>query len=259
MPIYFVHGDGLNLMNFKGVSHKMDPDQPVYGFQGRGLDDQDELLDSIDDMAAFYVRELLEHNPTGPYALAGYSFGGYIAVEMARLLYGMNNDVRLLGLFDTDAEIITTQVFDASTLYKRIRRQFPKLLWVIRSFVEDPAQTVAYQKSFFKRKANEILSTIGLRKEPEPSDALGDLSPIVMKVENAYQQHVIRPFDGHVTLFRAKKRPYFVADFVFLGWKKYALKGVTVYEVPGDHKTMFEASHDQETARIIQKALDESA
>ncbi len=258
MPIYFVHGDGLNLMNFKGVAHKMDPDQPVYGFQGRGLDRQDELLDSIDDMAAFYVSELLEQNPAGPYALAGYSFGGYIAVEMVRILHRMNKDVQLLGLFDTDAEIITTQVFNANNLAKRIRRQFPKLLWVIRSFVEDPAQTVAYQKSFFKRKANEILSAIGLRKEPKPGDTLGDLSPIMAKVENAYQKHVIRPFDGHVTLFRAQKRPYFVADFTFLGWKKYALKGVTVYEVPGDHKTMFEASHDQETARIIQKALNES-
>ena len=259
MPIYFVHGDGLNLMNFKGVAHKMDPDQPVYGFQGLGLDGQDELLDSIDDMAAFYVSELLEQNPAGPYALAGYSFGGYIAVEMARILYGMNKDVHLLGLFDTDAEIITSQVFDASNLAKRIRRQFPKLLWVIRSLIEDPAQTIAYQKSFFKRKANEILGTFGLRKKPEPSDTMGDLSPIVAKVENAYQKHVIRPFDGHVTLFRANKRPYFVADFVFLGWKKYALKGVTVYEVPGDHKTMFDMAHDLETARIVQKALNESA
>ncbi|GHB61491.1 non-ribosomal peptide synthetase [Persicitalea jodogahamensis] len=260
MPIYFVHGHGLNLMNFNSVANSMDPDQPVYGFQGRGLDGQDELLESIDDMAAFYVSELLEHNPSGPYALAGYSFGGYVAVEMARILYEMNKDVRLLGLLDTDAEIINSQVLDASNLYKRIRRQFPKLIWVIRSFIRDPAQTVAYQKSFFKRKFKEFGEAVGLREKPKPDSAiLHHLDQIEFISENAYQKHIIRPFEGQVTLFRAQKRPYFVADFVFLGWKQFALKGVKIYEVPGDHKTMFEALHAQETAQIIQTALNESA
>lgn len=99
MPIYFVHGDGLNLLNFNAVAHNMGPDQPVYGFQGRGLDNQEELLDSIDDVAAFYVSELLEHNPVGPYALAGYSFGDYVAVEMARILYSNEQGRSLAGSF----------------------------------------------------------------------------------------------------------------------------------------------------------------
>ena len=258
MPIYFVHGDGLNVLNFNSVSNKMDSDQPVYGFQARGLDGQDELLDSIGDMAAFYVSELLEHNPAGPYALAGYSFGGYIAVEMARILYAMKKDVRLLGLLDTDAEIVTSQMFNAGNLYKRIRRQFPKLIWVIRSFIHDPAHTIAHQEKFFRRKYTEFVEAIGLRKESKPNDVLHHLAQMKISVENAYEKHTIRPFNGHVTLFRAQKRSYFVADFAFLGWKKYALKGVTIYDVPGDHGSMFGASHDQETARIIQRALDES-
>lgn len=165
----------------------------------------------------------------------------------------------MLGLFDTDAEIVNSDLFYASKLHKRILRQFPKLVWVIRSLIDEPAQTIAYQKKFLRTKTNEILVALGLRKEAEPDEIVRDLSPIMAKVEHAYHKHVIRPFNGHVTLFRAKKRPYFVADSSFLGWKKYALKGVTVYEVPGDHKTMFEASHAQETARIIQKALNESA
>ncbi len=258
MPIYFVHGDGLNLMNFNGVSNKMDPDQPVYGFQGRGLDAEDELLDRVEEMAAFYVSELLEHNPAGPYALAGYSFGGYIVVEMARILIAMKKDVRLIGMLDTDAEIVLPNAFDANNVFKRIRRQFPKLLWLIRSFISDPAQTTAYQKGFFLRKVNDLKKVMGIAKEPESNDELGDLSLIKAKVVDAYRNYSIKPFDGHVTLFRAKKRPYFVVDFVFLGWRKYALKGVTIYEMPGDHATMFDASNDQETAQIIQRALDES-
>lgn len=258
MPIYFIHGDGLNVLNFNNVANKLDSNQPVYGFQALGLYGQNEPLSSIEDMATFYVHELLEQNPTGPYALAGYSFGGYIAVEMAHILRTMGKEIRLLGILDTDTEIVTSNLLDANNLYKRIRRQFPKLLWVIRSFIHDPAHTIAYQKKFYKRKSAEFAVAIGLREESKPDDMLLHLAPIKEKLESAYEKHVIRPFDGHVTLFRAKKRSYFVVDFTFLGWKKYALRGVTICEVPGDHNTMFDAPNDEETARIIQTALNES-
>lgn len=256
-PIYFIHGDGLNVLKFSTVVSNVNPDQPVYGFQARGLDGKDEPLDSIEDMAAFYVSELLEQNPTGPYILAGYSFGGYIAVEMARILYAMKKEV-VLGILDTDAEIVTSQLLDATNLYKRIRRQFPKGKWLISSFLRNPAQTISYQKLYFARKINELLTTIGLRNEPEPDETLRHMMQIREKLESAYEKYILRPFDGHMVLFRARKRVYFVVDFAFLGWKKYALKGVTVHEVPGDHSTMFDVKNAQETAQVIQAALIES-
>ncbi|MGA0557670.1 non-ribosomal peptide synthetase [Larkinella sp. VNQ87] len=252
-PIYFVHGDGLNVLIFKGISDHMDPDQPVYGFQALGLDGQDEPLESIEAMAAFYVGELLEQNPTGPYNLAGYSFGGYIAVEMARLLDAKGKKVNMVIMLDTDAEIITSKSLTTSTLYKRLRRQYPKLKWLIGSFFTNPAETVAYQKLYLTRRINGLLIALGLREKP--TEVPLQMSGIYEKQECAYRNYVLRPFNGHVVLLRADKRVYFVMDFTFLGWKKYALQGVTVYEVSGDHRTMFDAPNDQKTARVIQEAL----
>ncbi|WP_133299933.1 MULTISPECIES: thioesterase domain-containing protein [Larkinella] len=57
-------------------------------------------------------------------------------------------------------------------------------------------------------------------------------------------------------LFRAKKRSYYLDDFEFLGWKPFALKGVTIYEVPGDHFNLFTTPNDKEFARILQEVLD---
>ena len=37
-------------------------------------------------MAQFYVQKLLEHNPTGPYNLGGWSLGFLIVLEMAQQL-----------------------------------------------------------------------------------------------------------------------------------------------------------------------------
>ena len=52
-------------------------------------------------MAADYLREIKTRQPIGPYYLCGYSFGGLVAVEIARRLAESGNEVGLVGLFDT--------------------------------------------------------------------------------------------------------------------------------------------------------------
>ena len=84
MPLYIVHGAGLNVLLFNALAMNMDDEQPVYGLQARGLNGIDEPLDVMEDIAANYISEIIAQNPTGPYALAGYSLGGTIAYEMAR-------------------------------------------------------------------------------------------------------------------------------------------------------------------------------
>jgi thioesterase domain-containing protein len=64
------------------------------------------------------------------------------------------------------------------------------------------------------------------------------------------------PFNNFVFLFKAKKRLYYVNDFKYLGWRKYAKKGVKVFEVPGDHITMLQQPYVSEFGRILQGALD---
>ena len=86
VPIYIIHGIGLNLLNFSSLVSYMDAEQPIYGLQALGLDGEDEPLDNMEAIADFYLSEVMVQNPTGPYAIAGYSFGGYVALEMARQL-----------------------------------------------------------------------------------------------------------------------------------------------------------------------------
>jgi hypothetical protein len=40
----------------------------------------------VEDMAAHYLRDILEFQPEGPYYLEGMSFGGLVALEMAQML-----------------------------------------------------------------------------------------------------------------------------------------------------------------------------
>jgi len=53
-------------------------------------------LDRVEDMAALYLEHLRAVQPQGPYFLGGYSFGGLVALEMARRLVERQEEVRAL-------------------------------------------------------------------------------------------------------------------------------------------------------------------
>src|SRR5690606_33473964 len=102
-PLYIVHGGGLNVMPFYSIAKHLDPDQPLYGIQAYGLNGVDKPFTTVEGIAGQYVEEILAQNPDGPFALAGYSFGGLIAFEMAKQLKKMGKEIKALVMFDTYA------------------------------------------------------------------------------------------------------------------------------------------------------------
>ncbi|WP_080056140.1 non-ribosomal peptide synthetase [Spirosoma aerolatum] len=257
-PLYIIHGIGLNLLNFSSLISYLDPEQPIYGLQAKGLDGKDEPLDKMEDIAAFYLSEVLEQNPNGPYAIAGYSFGGYVALEMARQLKAMGKEVKMLAMFDTNAQESDMNRSMGDWLMRKVLRQFPKLIWFTRSLIQKPIQTLKYQQGYVEWKIDALLKAMGLRQEPEPEVGLEHLNKIIEKHEYAFSHYTMKPYDGVIDLFKAQVRLYFVDDSKFLGWKKYAKKGVRVHSVPGDHQLMLLPPNDKAFAEALQRALDQA-
>ncbi len=71
-------------------------------FQAHGVDAGGAVVPftSYDDMAAHYADEIRKVQPHRPYYLGGYSFGGRVAVYMARHLKAAGKEVALLALLD---------------------------------------------------------------------------------------------------------------------------------------------------------------
>jgi thioesterase domain-containing protein/acyl carrier protein len=258
MPLYIVHGDGLYVLNFKDLAKYVADEQPLFGLQPPDLKEVDNTIETMADIARHYVDEILEHNPNGPYAIAGYSFGGYIAVEMVRQLTVLGKEVKMLGILDTDAENCFYNKPLRTIFRKKIRRQFPKLLWLIKSFFKHPSTTFNYQFNQFIKKTRSTGYSLGLIKKPKLDEVYTRIQLINQKHQAAFKAYHLLPFDNFVYLFKAKKRVYFVDDFKFLGWRKYAKKGVKVFDVPGDHETMLHQPNVTEFGRILQDALDNS-
>ncbi|KAF7337651.1 Amino acid adenylation domain-containing protein [Mycena sanguinolenta] len=57
--------------------------------------------ETIHSIAAAGVAKILEHQPTGPYYLSGWSLGGFVALEAAVQLQALGASVALVVLFDS--------------------------------------------------------------------------------------------------------------------------------------------------------------
>jgi acetoacetyl-CoA synthetase len=98
-PILIVHGLAGTLPFF-GLAQHIQTGHSIYGIQGKGVDGLEEPLESVEDMAAFYLDAIKDVQPQGPYILIGYSFGGLVALEMAQRMTKSGEEVALLVLID---------------------------------------------------------------------------------------------------------------------------------------------------------------
>jgi thioesterase domain-containing protein/acyl carrier protein len=252
VPLYIVHGDGLNVLNFGDLARHVDEEQPVFGLQARGLDGIEQPMDDITEIARHYINEILEHNPAGPYAIGGYSFGGYVAIEMRKQLEAMGKKVKMLAIFDTNAINAIYNKNLSEKIFKKITRQVPKFFWFTRLFFRHPKTITLYQLTYLQRQFYKM----GLMKKPVSTGVYAQFDKINEKHLIAFKKYRLAPFDDRLYLFKSRIHIYFIDDQKYLGWAKYAKKGVLVYDVPGDHKTMFEPPNVKEFAGILQRALD---
>src|SRR5690606_776848 len=252
-PIYLVHGGGLNVLTFEPLAKYMDKNQPIYALQALGLDGRKEkLLYTMEDLAQHYISEILESNPTGPYILGGYSFGGLLAYEMARQLIAMGKKIEFIAILDTYCGGRDKREDKGNRILRKITRQFIKFGFITRSFLHNPFETVRYQWVFIHNKIKNVFSNnyVG-NDEFFTYDA-----EINRSYDIAYENYKMSPMDVEVHLFKTQKRLYFLDDGKNYGWKKYALKGVRVYEDPGDHKTFLLPPNNKKFSRILQTAIN---
>ena len=256
MPVYFIHGVGLNVMNFADLALCLDKEQPVYGLQALGLGGKFPPVTSMSEIAQIYVSEIIEHNPTGPYAIAGYSLGGFIATEMRKQFELMNKEVKILAIIDTYADH-TDDFF--VMLPKKLKRHTNKWINLGVSFIKNPNKTIQNQRRIYLEDKQYRYDAIKLAKESGDKEFYKLMKHIRATYYNTYRKSQLVPFNEYVYLFRAVECIHYTDDKLYLGWQKYAQKGVKEFLIPGDHRTMMLKPNVEVFAKALQDVLDGSA
>jgi thioesterase domain-containing protein len=172
---------------------------------------------------------------------------------MANKLIAAGKEVKMLGILDSYAGGKDKRHTLFYKVYKKIIRQFHKIFFFGKMFINNPGETHNYQVLVLKRKIVKLFNTKAQVLQHEAPDHLDEIE---RAYDTASHNYYMEPLAIKVDLFRVKKRLYFLDDPVYLGWKAYAKKGVEIHDVPGDHKTFLFPPYDKEFAKVLQKVLD---
>src|SRR4051812_14580076 len=99
-PLFFVHDGWGGIMFVRELARLLETDRTIYGIRPPALDGKYAIPRTIEAVAAEYLEAIRQKQPRGPYMLAGYSFGGFVAFEMARQLGAVGESVRDVGIID---------------------------------------------------------------------------------------------------------------------------------------------------------------
>lgn len=202
------------------------PDRvPVYALQTTKIDASDARYGDMTAIAAHYIDRVRTVQPTGPYRLLGWSFGGLVAFEMAAQLERAGERVELLAVLDALPE---SRKLDGP------------------SEDDEPADQAALR----------ILHAGG----GAPADLTDvDLVDMAEVLENNHRvMSTYRPgrIQSELLLFSAAEEGM-PADMKARLWAAHA-SAVRVHDVASGHYGMMADAPAQQIAKILDAALDES-
>jgi acetoacetyl-CoA synthetase len=238
-PLFLVHPLWGDVFPLRPLALALDTDRAVYGLQAEGLDPRRAPQRRVEDMAASYCETVRALQPSGPYAIAGYSFGGLVAYEMARLLAGKGEEVEWLGMIDPG--------LDHRALPRVLRWRFLAARPLGRLRVLIGART-----RLERRRRDR--TPLWARVEQHPP-----LTPLIQRLDDAnraaFRAYRPAPYDGDTTFFAGSRALGDEIPDPLPVWRRLVRGTLTVRHVPGRHDQLVDAERVGVLAAAMSQAL----
>jgi len=238
-PLFCLPGGGGNVHIFDEMTAALPEGQPVYAIDMEPLSDAAREF-TIEQLAVFYLEIIRGMQASGPYYFCGYSFGGFIAYEMALQLIEEGDGGSLVALLDAPnpAMLSNLSQTDAAQFHKtyltdRIKRYALQLKrGDIKAFTERGSTFIVNRLGkFFTPLVKKGFRVI---KRPLPK-MFRHNDPVFL---NAIRSYIPKPYAKSVVLFRVEDRGPEYARDPSMGWDACVQGGVEVHIVPGGHVDM---------------------
>ncbi|KAJ7094323.1 acetyl-CoA synthetase-like protein [Mycena epipterygia] len=104
-PVFLVHPGVGEILVFLNMAHQLQDDRPIYAIRARGFDYDDLPFETLDNTVEAYTAAIEQAYPSGPYYVAGYSYGGAISFEIGKRLERHGKQVDWLGILNLPPHI----------------------------------------------------------------------------------------------------------------------------------------------------------
>ena len=234
-PLFFIHGVGGVVPDYGNLLDKLDPAHPVYGIRSQAFDSAAPALTSLEEIAAYHLREIRRILPRGPYCFIGFSFGGMVAYEMAQQLLEQDEKAPFIGMIDSCEMSYMTRMLKQDSPGKKATEISRRLKLRFSEAFQRP-DTFAYVKEKIMSRTMRLLYSV--------FSGFGVAIP--GRLQNAYHvnwfaavNYVPKPYNGHIALFKAKDHFWDRRIPPDLGWAPLVREGIEMFEIPGSHVSLF--------------------
>jgi thioesterase domain-containing protein len=257
-PLFLVHAADRDVLGYVSLVRHLGPDQPAYGVRDVGED----LARPLALIAGEHVAAIRAVQPRGPYALAGWSFGGVVAFEMAVQLQRRGEAVSFVGLLDTIAPDVIRELRESDDeLLVGLAQEFAeRWRW---AFSLPPEELDGLPMEEKVERVVRALQAQGPVPADFGVDRMGEGFRIARGRIASSRGYVPGRFHGTLTLFRASV-PYAYRDALFvartaeeahvLGWGAQVDGTVEVHLIPGSHVTLA----SEPNVRVLAERMRES-
>ncbi len=281
-PFFCVHPIFGVVFPYYELAYCLGFDQPFYGLQPLGLDGEQPPFTRIEDMAAHYIEALRKVQPSGPYYLGGWSFGGLVAFEMAQQLLSSGHQVAQLAILDTLAPVSANKP-SFSDGFKFLFTTVARYIWSF--FLDYFSLIIAPNKDQDNNlisgfpNFNKLLRWLGSHESSHSllgETVIANLIPQesrrrilselnirpMLRVYQANSQATLnylpQVYPNTITLLRTRVESSIAHQDPTLGWSKLAGGGVQVHWIPGNHLTMLRKPHVQVLAEQLRTCIEKT-
>jgi thioesterase domain-containing protein/acyl carrier protein len=229
-PFFCVHPAGGMAHCYMPLAHYLGPDQPVYGFQARGLEGQQPPITSIEEMAATYIKDMKEVRPKGPYHLGGWSLGAVVAYEMAQQLTASGEEVQALVLLDGRPNFTPRDAPWTEEELHQSEQLHVDLVLANMGVPKEQAEAMSYEEQLNRcMKVQEDEAALPLYIS---LDQFRRFLRVQATNEAVVKRYRIQPYTRNLVLFRSEMAEHSEEAF---GWERLAAGGVEIHSFPEQH------------------------
>ncbi|MGH3217129.1 MAG: amino acid adenylation domain-containing protein [Streptosporangiaceae bacterium] len=245
--LYLVHPLGGELIGYRELARASSAPFRLLGIAWTGA--PPDFGVSLADIARTHVEQLRNIQPDGPYLLAGWSFGGVLAYEIAQQLRRGGAAVDLLALLDANPLV------DPLTGLPIAQTPFLETLDAVLARLDDPAGGGDGLAQLTSGPTWKQLMGV-----PITAGASAGYLRTVLNTARACMNAAMRydppPYDGPVTLFQAGGSGRARQEHLASAIRQICAGPLTAVELSGDHWGIMRGPDVTQTAAELDAALE---
>ena len=245
-PLFCIHPGGGLSWSYSQLMRHLPSDRPIYGLQAREIMRPQTAPQTLEEMAKDYAEFILQVQPTGPYNLLGWSFGGLVAHALATHFQQKRQKVALLAVLD--GYPIEKRSGPQSDLDIDDARLLADQLKALGYYQGDDPLQVSSALDILRREG-DILSSL-------EEDQVATILQVMKNNSRLARNFVPQRFDGDILLFQATRGESGPgAD----RWKPYVNGKIAVYEVDCEHVHMMRPGPLAKIGPVLARELDKNS